>query len=146
MAAIPIFAPEETEKRLKPLFWEQESAVQLDAQLVATSSAVQSMGRVERLDKEINGVVSQLGYFPNRKLKGNVVVTCLGVEFPEYFTPADVPLIRKLAHCNDGDVHCLGIAFQRKRLLVDEAKYRLGDLFVNHNCGRSELPLAKGYQ
>ena len=143
MTAVPILVPEETEQWIELLFWEQESAVQLDAPLVATSSAVEFIGRVERLDKEINGVVSQLGYFPNRNLKGNVVVTCLCVELPEYLTPADVPLVGKLPNSNDGEVNGLGIAFQRKRLLVDKAEERLWDFFVNHHCGRSELPLAK---
>ncbi len=143
MATVSIFAPEETEQWLKLLLWEQKSTVQLDAPLIATSSAVESIGRVERLDKEIHGLVAYLKYLSNRKLQWNVIVARLGVESPENFTPADVPLLRKLAHGNDGEVDCLGIAFQRKRLLVDEAKYRLGDFFVNHNRGRSELPLAK---
>ena len=101
MAAVSIFAPEETEQWLKLLFWEQECAVQLDAPLSTTSSAVESIGRVERLDKEIEGLIAHRDYLPNRNLKWNVIVARLGIEGPEYFTPADVPLVRKLANGND---------------------------------------------
>ena len=101
MAAVSIFAPEETEQWFELLLWEQKSTVQLDTPLIATRSAVESIGRVERLDKEIHRLVAYIQHLPNGKLEWNVIVARLGVERPEYFTPAEIPLVRKLAHGND---------------------------------------------
>ena len=88
---VPSIAPEETE------LWLEFHLLQfnLTPDLTATSSAVESIGRVERLDKQIDELIARFEQVPSRNQEWNVVVANIGVEVPEYLTPTDVKLLGK---------------------------------------------------
>lgn len=104
-------------------------------------SLPKALGCVERLDENVQRLLTALNDLPDTHVERNVVVAIFRVEDPVQLAPSDEPFIRQLANLYWLDEHLLGIAFQREWLLVNDAEQRLGNLLVDDGSRRPQQPL-----